>query len=239
MNGKLPRHFRGARTALARGACVLTLAALVLPAGAESGAGREPVDGALAGSAQRNLRGLDEGLREEARRMHVPRNGGGGGTVRATEVVFDGVVSPGNSPGCVQSEGNLTFTASAVLVTEIGGYTPCSEHDRIEAGLTLTIQGAQLRVVLLDPFVPVAGDRFEVLRFGTLAGSGFSAVDVSQAVLPAALEWDTSELMVSGELVVSAVPQRESVPVPAWALALLGVLLAWMSRARVARGRRS
>jgi hypothetical protein len=106
------------------------------------------------------------------------------------------------APGCLTSEGNLTFDSNATLVAEIGGYTPCTEHDQFSAGLTLRVQDARLELVLLPGFTPTLGDRFELLRFGTLTGSGFATVDETRAPLPPGLAWNASELMSTGELSV-------------------------------------
>jgi hypothetical protein len=54
---------------------------------------------------------------------------------------------------------------------------------------------------LFNDFVPVLGDRFDILNWGTLIGT-FGVIDSSRAVLPAPLVWDTSQLYLTGELVV-------------------------------------
>ena len=171
------------------------------------------------------VKGLAAGRRDARGRWHFTSEVSGSGTIREREVVFDGVVSPGDSPGCLVSEGNVIFSDGAVLRTEIGGPTPCIEHDQFEAMLTLTVAGARMVVILIDDFVPAAGDRFQVLKFGTLTGSGFSALDFSQAALPEPLSWDTSQVLVTGELLVNGLPPPATVPVPLWSVIVLSVLL--------------
>ena len=128
-------------------------------------------------------------------------------------------------PGCLVSEGNVIFGDNATLVTRIGGLTPCAEHTRFEAGLTMTVAGARMAVSLIGPFTPAAGDRFQILSFGMLEGTGFSAIDFSEAPLPPYLEWDSSSLLVNGELAVVELSSA-TVPLPRWSMAVLTVLLA-------------
>lgn len=124
----------------------------------------------------------------------------GAGTVHAGHVLIEGTLAPGNSPGCISFGGNVTFSASATLLSEIGGPTPCAEHDRISVAGQLTINGAKLEIVLLG-YVPALGARFDIMDWGSLVGS-FGTVDTSAALLPAPLIWDISHLYLSGELVV-------------------------------------
>jgi hypothetical protein len=126
----------------------------------------------------------------------------GTGKVNASHVIIKGVVSPGNSPGCIEFNGDVTFSPSGTLLSEIGGLTPCEEYDQITVDGALDINNATLEVVLINSFVPAVGDRFDILNWGSLTGS-FGNIDISGATLPAPLVWDTSQLYVSGELVVN------------------------------------
>jgi hypothetical protein len=125
----------------------------------------------------------------------------GTGTIRAKHVLIRGLLSPGDSPGCLSFGGNVTFSPTANLLIEIGGTVPCTEYDQVHVTGTLTIDGATLEVTLIDGFVPAWGDRFDGLDWGTLVGS-FATVDTSAATLPVHLVWDLSQLEVTGELVV-------------------------------------
>jgi hypothetical protein len=122
----------------------------------------------------------------------------GRGTVRAEHVVIEGMLTPGDSPGCIDFGGDVTFSFTAVLMIEIGGATPCTEHDRIGVYNQLTINNARLEVSLINDFVPAYEDSFDIIDWGSITGS-FDTLDAS---LPAPLVWDTTRLYVTGELVV-------------------------------------
>ena len=145
----------------------------------------------------------------------------------AEYVVTEAVISPGNSPGCIESDGNITLLSTLTLVIEIGGSTPCTEFDRFIVAQALTIQGATLQVVLINSFVPPVGQTFDILDWGTLTGT-FGTVDFAAATLGAGHFWDTSSLHTSGELSVSGPPAvaTTTVPVPVWSLYAASGLLA-------------
>jgi hypothetical protein len=125
------------------------------------------------------------------------------GSVDAEEIVIEGELAPGNSPGCIDFGGNVTLNANATLLTEIGGTIVCNEYDRISVANQLTINGATLQVELISPYIPSEGQRFDVLDWGSISGS-FGFIDLSTAVLPGNLFWDTSRLHTTGELVVGS-----------------------------------
>ena len=107
------------------------------------------------------------------------------------------------SPGC------LTFTTSPVhkfnsggaLPVEIAGLTPCIEYTRYDIVNALDINSTTLRVTLLNGFMPVVGDRFDILNWGSITGT-FGTIDTSAAVLQGSLVWDTSQLYITGELII-------------------------------------
>lgn len=125
----------------------------------------------------------------------------GSGTVQANHVVIEGDLSPGNSPGCINFGGDVTFSFTAVLKIEVGGTAPCTEYDRVTVASTLTLNSPTLRVILLNSFPPQYGERFDILDWGTLAGT-FGSIDTSAAGLAYPLVWDASQLYLTGELVV-------------------------------------
>jgi len=149
--------------------------------------------------------------------------------------VITGKVAPGNSPGCVTDQGNVIFDSGASLEIEIGGTTPCTQFDQYAVALTLTLNGPTLNVLLVNGFVPAAGQRFRVLSWGTLVGTFGQA---NLPALPAGLAWDTTALYTTGELVVNGpvVPPTDGdVPLPPWALATLGAGLVVMLARRQRR----
>ena len=110
---------------------------------------------------------------------------------------------------CFPFQGDVTFNPpgglGGTLVAEIGGLVPCPdpapEYDRYDIPGTLTILGTTLEIVLFNGFVPVLGDRFDILDWGSITGT-FGTIDTSAAVLPAPLVWDTSQLYITGEVIV-------------------------------------
>jgi autotransporter-associated beta strand protein len=83
-------------------------------------------------------------------------------------VVFNGGYSPGNSPAAVSFE-NATFSKSATLTMELGGHTPGTQFDQVNATGRLTL-GGQLKVALIDGFAPAAGDHFTILNYSSHTG---------------------------------------------------------------------
>lgn len=106
------------------------------------------------------------------------------------------------SAGCVTiGLGDVTYLPTAIHVTDISGLVPCDEHDQTTVTNAFNPNSATLEIVLYNGFVPAQGDRFDILNWGTLIGT-FGTIDDSRAVLPAPLVWDTSQLYLTGELVV-------------------------------------
>jgi hypothetical protein len=144
--------------------------------------------------------------------------------------VISGKVAPGNSPGCVTDQGNVIFDAAASLEIEIGGATACTQFDSYSVGLSLTLNAPTLNVLLINGFLPIAGQRFKVLSWGSLSGT-FGKVNLP--ALGVGLSWDTSALYTAGELAVAGPASSGDVPLPPWALGGLGltVLVALYRRA--------
>ena len=67
---------------------------------------------------------------------------GGSGTVPMT-VINGGTLSPGNSPGTLTVQGNLTFSPGSTYLVEIRG----AVSDRVDVGGTAALVGA----LRLDP----------------------------------------------------------------------------------------
>ena len=90
-----------------------------------------------------------------------------GGRLNANTVQFDltndgGILAPGNSPGLTEITGNYIQTVAGTYEIELGGYNGGVDHDLVHVTGTATLDGA-LDVLLIDPFVPLLGDTFDVL----------------------------------------------------------------------------
>ncbi len=149
----------------------------------------------------------------------------------AGTTVIDGVLSPGNSPGCVLNQGNVVLNATATLTIEIADVAPCTGYDRVTVQQSLTINGATLRLVLLDAYRPPPGASFDILDWGSIEGD-FGRIDLDGAGLPDGLAWDTSRLLVDGTVAVTGLPAPTPVPVPGWALAALAAVLTGAAHVR-------
>ena len=129
----------------------------------------------------------------------------GGGALAGSLSVLSATLSPGNSPGRLTVTGDLDLGAEATLLLELAGTIDGSQFDVLNVGGHAAFDGT-LQVALLDGFEPQAGDRFDLIDFGSLSGT------FAQIVLPdltAGHAWDMSELYKSGNIsvVASTVPE--------------------------------
>ncbi|MEO0588136.1 MAG: hypothetical protein AAF078_10895, partial [Planctomycetota bacterium] len=100
----------------------------------------------------------------------------GSGTITGNAtIVFDGNLSPGNSPGSLTIEGNATLAPTATLELDITGTTPGTEHDTVLIGGDLDIDNALLLLVL-DAFAPTAGQTFNVVTIDGQRTGTFNAL---------------------------------------------------------------
>ena len=106
---------------------------------------------------------------------------GGNGTIAGGVTVGPGgIVNPGASPGTLTVVGDYLQQAGGALQLEIGGLNPADSDHLIATGkLTL---GGILELDFINGFAPQAGDVFNLLTFGTLAGqfSGVELVGIAQ-----------------------------------------------------------
>jgi hypothetical protein len=116
--------------------------------------------------------------------------------------VFLASLSPGSSPASVSFAGGVTLGGTS-LAMELGGTTAGTQYDQIHVAGQLSLGGI-LSLSLINGFTPSAGNAFDLLDWGTLAGT-FSSVALPS--LGSSLVWDTSQLYTSGMVsVVSALP---------------------------------
>jgi hypothetical protein len=118
-------------------------------------------------------------------------------------VTFDGIFSPGHSP-TILTVGNTIYTASNVLIMELGGLTAGTQHDKIIHNGLAALDGT-LDVTLINAFVPQLGNAFDVFDWNAGLTGAFATINLP--ALNAGLAWDTSDLYIGGQLVVTAVPE--------------------------------
>ncbi|NNE39038.1 MAG: hypothetical protein HKN08_12090, partial [Gammaproteobacteria bacterium] len=110
------------------------------------------------------------------------------------DLVNEGTLNPGASPGTTIVNGDLTLTSSSVLNIEIAGLTAGTQFDFINVEGTAILDGA-LNLIVLNPFAPDTGDTFEFLQASNVTGNfsttnlptGFT-VEVNPSSVQAAFE---------------------------------------------------
>jgi hypothetical protein len=101
----------------------------------------------------------------------------GRGTIDITNAPFSssGEINPGNSPGILNITGNLPQVSSSVINIEIGGTVVDSLYDRLNISGAATFEGT-LNISLIDNFIPVISDTFDIMTYGSQTGT-FSSVN--------------------------------------------------------------
>jgi hypothetical protein len=112
---------------------------------------------------------------------------------------FNGGMAPGASPAAASFEGNVSLGSNNTLFMEIGGTAAGTQYDQINGSGQLTLGGA-LQVSLISGFIPSAGQEFNILDWGSLAGT-FSSLNLPTL---AGLTWNTSQLYTTGVLSLDA-----------------------------------
>jgi hypothetical protein len=120
--------------------------------------------------------------------------------------------------------GNTIYTSSNNLIMELGGLLPGSQHDKIVHN-GMAVAGGTLSVVLINAFVPQAGNAFDIFDWnGGLTGT---FATVSLPPLNVGLVWDTSDLYVGGTIVVTAVPEAGGLLLTGAGGCLMGAGCVW------------
>jgi T5SS/PEP-CTERM-associated repeat protein len=102
-----------------------------------------------------------------------------------------GVVSPGNSPGLITVNGDISGDGDYLMQ-----FASPTSYDQIHATGTLAFDGSVIDVDLLND-LPMPGDSFDLFDFsGTISGTW--SFDFSDAALSANLTWDTSVFATTG-----------------------------------------
>ena len=150
---------------------------------------------------------------------------GAGSFTGSGTIYMEGGYSPGNSPAMVTLDAPIVLGDANVLTLELGGLTaglglgvnPLDGYDQLTLGTggALTLDGT-LIIDLINDFIPLVGQTFQVFDFqpGQISGS-FDEIVFADA-LPSGTSFDTSSLLTNGKVAV--------VPEPSSALLLLGGL---------------
>ena len=149
--------------------------------------------------------------------------GGNLGRIHADVIGTDGRITPGNSPGRLEIDGNVTLSGQASLELEIAGTQAGTLYDVLQVSGNFQMTGGRVVLKFLDGFAPKPGDSFDLLQVaGTLALDSHTPVQVQglQAGWQFDLQADNgrSLRLVSLNQGVSAVPEPAG-----WLLWLLGV----------------
>jgi T5SS/PEP-CTERM-associated repeat protein len=131
----------------------------------------------------------------------VSGSGSFGGTGTA---MFLGNLSPGSSPGIMSFQTNVILGSGSKLIMELGGLVAGNEYDVLDVAGRLILDGI-LDIRLINPFIPKAGNIFDILDFNP--ANLFGTFDtIKLPTLPAGLVWNTSSLYTVGEIGVVPEP---------------------------------
>ena len=115
----------------------------------------------------------------------------------------------GDSPGCVDVIGNVTYNEGDILTFEISGSVPtsglgdpdpCLYHDQHNITGTLTLNNPELNVTFIDGFKPATGDSFTIITADELEGQ-FSSQLIQQDGVSMVLTYDHHE----GKIILTTV----------------------------------
>ncbi len=128
----------------------------------------------------------------------------GNTTLAGTDILYDGLISPGYSPGKITVSGNFTMGSSATYKCELKDLSGAGTgHDQIVVMGAGAVPGdvslnGTLEIVLLDGFSPMDDDAFEIMAFtGSLNGTIFT----NNTGMPSGWKIDYGAL-VSGKITI-------------------------------------
>ncbi len=128
-------------------------------------------------------------------------------------LVNQGTLSPGNSPGIVNVTGDTQLDDSGSLQIQIGGLNPGpgspnvdDGYDQLNVSGTVTL-GGTLQIDLINNYIPNVGDSFTIMTYGSATGS-FDTVNglIIRDGLVFKLEQDPTELRLVVSDPVSDLP---------------------------------
>jgi hypothetical protein len=116
-------------------------------------------------------------------------------------VTFNGGYDPGDSPAAVNFGGSVAFGSGGTLTMELGGTSAGTQYDQLNVTATANF-GGTLNVVLINGFVPAAGQVFQLFNAASRVGS-FTTVNLP--ALNAGLAWN-NQIGANGAIAVVAAP---------------------------------
>ncbi len=131
-------------------------------------------------------------------------------------------LSPGNSPGTLTVDGNLTLDDLTTVIFELNGTDAGVSYDVLNVSGTLTLNDATLELIL--GFVPGISQQFSIVTFDELTGTFLGIAD-GDSVSAGAYEFMVNYLTESGEIMLTttAIPESGTFAFIAALLALLAV----------------
>ena len=109
-------------------------------------------------------------------------------------VTFSGTYTPGFSPAAIDMD-DVTFKSSSTLVLEIGGTTPGSDHDQLNAAGTVGFGGV-LDLRLINGFTPSIGQQFDLITLANSVGTFDSVLGVNRGAYSLAAVYEGGRLLV-------------------------------------------
>ena len=122
---------------------------------------------------------------------------------------MSGQLSPGLSAGRIEANGNYIQNASGSYNCEIGGTIAGTNYDQVSITGSAQLAGT-INVVSINGFVPALGDRFEIMKFGSVSGSGsltFQGLDITNGVYLQPVFSPTNLVLVATNAPLSAAPK--------------------------------
>lgn len=105
----------------------------------------------------------------------------GRGVINGSSITNNGCVGPGNSPGRLTINADLSNTAAGELEIELAGRTAETEHDVLTVNGAFALDGT-LRIALLNGFEPDPNDTFSIITGSVISGSFANAADPGSGV---------------------------------------------------------
>ncbi len=138
---------------------------------------------------------------------------GNNGFIIADVNIAGGVLAPGDSPGAMLIDGDLTFqSAASVLQIEIAGTGP-GDFDVITVlGDLFAPEGFTLELSFLDGFAPEVGETFEFLNISGENTLDFAMLQVMTSGLPDSFAFDLG--FANGVFSLQTISASSEVPVP-------------------------